>query len=270
MNEGTQLMRVDAVSIALLDVRSDHRHFNRWYDLDHLPEHVSKPDVVNGQRYVATGRTRRSAGVVAGPLTQGHPPYATIYSFGGPLDFRDEAAVAGWRDKDRAIVKAGRYWLPGTLAHNSSWRPAVNWTRPSHPLSADAVAYLPHRTLVLSIGRVTDRERASNWWNETQNDSILDLGGVLAVRQMDPADAEHADLMLHLVFSEHDAVTTMAALDELREVQRFTGRYPSHRGEYEALALLPYERIVPFQYDFVDELDLDAPDQTDEAPVPGD
>jgi hypothetical protein len=260
-------MRVDAITIALLDVRSDHRHFNRWYDLDHLPEHVSKADVVAGQRYVATGQTRRCPGVVAGAPTNGHPPYATIYSFGGPLDFRDEAALAGWRDKDRAIVRAGRYWLPGTLAHGSSWRPTATVTRRSIPISDDAVAYLPHRTVVMSIGRVTDREQASSWWAATQRDSILDLDGVLAVRQMEPADAAGADLVLHLVYSEHDAVTTMSALDELRDVQRLTGRYPAHRGEYEVVALLPYERIVPFQYDFVDDLEIDAASPSPAPPI---
>jgi hypothetical protein len=254
-------VRIDAITIALLDIHREHRRFNRWYDLDHLPEHVSKADVLSGQRYVATGPTRRAAGVLAGPLTAGHPAYATIYSFGGPLDFRDDEAIAGWREKDRTIVKAGRYWLPGSVPHTSSWRSVEAHARGSVPISADAVPHLAHRSVVLSIGRVTDHARATAWWDATQRDAILDLDGVLAVRRLAPADPERADLMLHMVLSERDPVTAIGALSELRAVQRLTGRFPAHGGEYEQVALLPYERIVPFQYDFVDELELPDRDQ---------
>jgi hypothetical protein len=249
-------MRIDGISLALLDIHREHRRFNRWYDLDHLPEHVSKADVIRGQRYVATGPTRRAEGVLAGPLTNGHPPYATIYSFGGPLDFRGDEALAGWRDKDHGIVRAGRYWLPGSVCHSSSWRPADARSRASMPLSAEAVPYLAHRSVILAIGRVADAERAVAWWDATQRDAILDLEGVLAVQRLTPADPAGEGLMLHLVLCESDPVTAIGRLAELRAVQGLTGRFPAHRGEYEPLALLPYERIVPFQYDFVDELDL--------------
>jgi hypothetical protein len=254
-------VRIDAISIALLDIHREHRRFNRWYDLDHLPEHVSKGDVVSGQRYVATGPTRRAAGVLAGPLTSGHPAYATIYSFGGPLDFRDDEALDGWRDKDRTIVKAGRYWLPGNVCHSSAWRTVEAHARGSLPISADAVPHLAHRSIVLSIGRVTDAARAAAWWEATQRDAILDLDGVLAIRRLAPADAEGADLMLHIILSERDPVSTVGALAELRAAQGLTGRFPAHGGEYEQVALLPYERIVPFQYDFVDQLELPDRDE---------
>ncbi|MDO8365128.1 MAG: hypothetical protein Q7V88_19720 [Actinomycetota bacterium] len=249
-------MKINAISVALLDVQRDHRHFNRWYDMDHMPEHVSKADVLCGNRYVATGPTRRAAGVLADPLTGGHPPYATIYSYGGPLDFRDEAALAGWTDKDRGIVRAGRYWQPGTVGHGSAWRHVQAQARRSLHVSEDAIAYLPHRTVVFSIGRVADREKAAAWWQATQADAILDLEGVVAVRTFAPADTADADLMLHLVLSDADPVTTIGRIDDMRTAQRLTGRFPAHRGEYEQVALLPYERIVPFQYDFIDDLDL--------------
>jgi hypothetical protein len=251
-------MRIDAVTVALLDMpHQDALAFNRWYDLDHLPEHVSKNDVVTGQRYVATRPTRRAPGVVAGDLTQSHPPYATVYSFGGPLDFLDDEAVAGWHDKDRTIVKAGRYWRGGSIAFSTSWRPAEAHTRTSIQIDGDAVLHLPHRSVIFSFGRVNDADKAASWWNATQNPDLLDVPGVLAIVRMEPAGRTDTDLMLHVLLCENPAVETMELIDQVRSAQRATGRFPAYGGVYTLEAFLPYDRIVPFEYDFVGELDTE-------------
>ena len=81
-------MQITGIKLALLDIPAELTdEYNRWYDLDHLPEHVSKGDVVAGRRYVADRELREAPGIKTDELTDGHPPYATIYSFGGPVDF---------------------------------------------------------------------------------------------------------------------------------------------------------------------------------------
>ena len=42
----------------------------------------------------------------------------------------------------------------------------------------------------------------------------------------------------------------MPRLEQARTAQQLTGRFPAHKGVYEQLALLPYQSIVPLNYDF--------------------
>ena len=47
-------MQLHGIMLALLDIPPElTEEYNRWYDLDHLPEHVSKADVAMARRYVA-------------------------------------------------------------------------------------------------------------------------------------------------------------------------------------------------------------------------
>ena len=63
--------------------REETQEYNRWYDLDHVPEHVSKPDVLMNKRYVAP-RDLQDLGGGGSDLTGGHPPYLSMYYLGGP------------------------------------------------------------------------------------------------------------------------------------------------------------------------------------------
>ena len=75
--------------LALLEMPASYtKDYNRWYDLDHLPEHVSKGDVLMGRRYVAPRDLRALPGVLPSEWVGGYPPYLTTYWFGGPLNSR--------------------------------------------------------------------------------------------------------------------------------------------------------------------------------------
>ncbi len=48
-------MELTGIWLSFLDVPAEYTaEFNRWYDLDHMPSHVARPDIVSGHRYVAT------------------------------------------------------------------------------------------------------------------------------------------------------------------------------------------------------------------------
>ncbi len=132
-------IEITGIALALLDILPEYtEEYNRWYDLDHLPEHISKGDVVTARRYAATESLREVAAVQPSEATGGHPPYATIYFFGGPLDFASSEARALWTAKDKTIVRAGRYWRKGTVVSHGYWPRRVpgplSWCRPRRSL----------------------------------------------------------------------------------------------------------------------------------------
>lgn len=235
--------------LALLDIPAAYtEEYNRWYDLDHLPEHVSKGDVLAGRRYVATRALRSAPGIVESDWSGGYPPYLTNYLFGGPLDFTSDEARQGWLTKDRGIVRAGRYWREGQGRHNSYWRLAGASARPSVLVSEAAIPWLAHRGVIVAAGRA--QGDAVAWWNDVHLVDLFAVPGMLAALRFEPVAEENADIVLHLLLCEDDPATVMEGIDRSMRYQRAVGRFPAHGGVYEPLAFLPYQRIIPLEYDF--------------------
>jgi hypothetical protein len=247
-------VEITGIAFALLRIAGEHtQEFNRWYDLDHMPEHVSKADVVAGRRYVAPAALREVDGVLPSDLLDGYPPYLTTYLFGGPLDFRSDEAKAGWRDMDRRIVKAGRFWQAGDVVHSSFWTLRSTHARPSIHVADPAVPHLAHRGLIAALGRAPSAERrqdAIDWWDRTHLDDLFAVPGIVGALRFDPVDAGSDDLLLHLILCEAPPAEVMAGVEQHRRYDRAVGRWPAHAGAYEPLAWLPFQRVVPLEYDF--------------------
>lgn len=245
-------MRVTGISLAMLDISPEYaEEFNRWYDLDHMPEHLTRTNVIFGRRYVATPQLQALPGIRSGEAPPGHPPYLTIHSFGGPVDFTSDQGRADLERTDRAIIKAGRYWRRGQSVYNSHWRFAAAQSRSSVHVSEAAIPHLPHVGIVVAIGQAASPERlaeASAWWDTTQAGDIHDIPGVLATVRYSAADPDKPGQLLHLLLCHHPVGEVMADLTRVRRVQESVGRYPAHGGVYETLALLPYQAIVPLEH----------------------
>jgi hypothetical protein len=246
-------MEVRGMLLALLDIAPEHTEdYNRWYDLDHLPEHISKADVVTGRRYVAP-RDLQALGGGGHEVTGGHPPYLTLYYL-GVEDFAGEEAQALWTTKDRGIVKAGRYWRPGGGTFVRRWTLGESFTRPPVLVSNEAIPYLAHRGVVVAFGRAPsadERDAAVEWWRETHLVDLLAIEGVLAAMRLDPPpDLGDQDLLIHVLLCEHDPAVVMPRVEQVLRYKSATARYPAYGGVYESLAMLPYRSIVPLEYDF--------------------
>ncbi len=241
--------------------------YNRWYDLDHLPEHVSKPDVLMGRRYVAPRELRTVPGAQPSEWVGGYPPYLTTYWFGGPLDFTSEEARAGWRHKDRGIVKAGRYWRLGRVSHSSGWRVADTITRPSVLVDKPAVPYLAHRGVIVAIGRAASPERlpdAVAWWDSVHLVDLFSQPGILGAVRLTPVDPGQAGVLLHLLLCEEHPAAVMANIEAARGYLEAVGRVPAHGGVYQSMAFLPYQWIVPLHYEFdIGDCDIGDSDKGD-------
>jgi hypothetical protein len=241
--------------------------YNRWYDLDHMAEHVAKDDILYGRRYVATTTLRQSPAIESGPLTNGHPPYATIYSFGGPLDFASEQATKGWTDLDRQITKAGRYWRQGSVALAGRFRLEAARARPSVLVQERAVPHLAHKGIIVAIGRVPSSEerskaagrpKAVDWWDRTRLVDLFAIPGLMAALRFSSVDGDRfssvdrdqGELMVHVLLCDAPPQQVMTSIAGAEPGWRALGRWPAHDGCYEQVAFLPYEVIAPLEYGF--------------------
>ena len=245
-------MEVKGILLALLDIsRELTEEYNRWYDLDHLPEHVSKADVLTARRYVAP-RDLQGLGGGGSDMTGGHPPYLTMYYLGVP-DFAGAEATALWTTKDRGIVKAGRFWRDGHVPFARKWRLGETFSRASVLVSDEAVPYLAHRGVVVALGRAPSADRrddALRWWRDAHLVDLFGVEGVLGAMRFDPVEAGEEDLLLHVLLLEDDPVVAMGRIEGALRYAGALGRYPAHGGAYESIAFLPYRAIVPLEYDF--------------------
>lgn len=247
-------MEITGIKLALLDIPAElTEEYNRWYDLDHLPEHVSKGDVVAGRRYVADRALRAAPGIRSDDLTGGHPPYATIYSFGGPVDFESEQAHGFWTAKDHGIIRSGRYWKEGTGRYTADWRLSDARARPGVLVSSEAVPHLAHRGILVALGRAStleQRQDAVEWWTGTHLVDLFTIDGVLAAMRFDPTGRTEPDQILHVILCDDAPGEVMERFEQSMRYQRAVGRFPAHKGVYEPIALLAYELILPLRYDF--------------------
>src|SRR6476469_747811 len=63
---------------------AEHRAYNEWHQLDHLPEQFPLPGVVYGQRWVSTPACRAARAVSGPSLDPIH--YVTCYLMSEPID----------------------------------------------------------------------------------------------------------------------------------------------------------------------------------------
>ena len=245
-------MEVDGILFALLDIpREQTEEYNRWYDLDHMPEHVSKADVLTAKRYVAP-RDLQELGGGGSTLTGGHPPYLTIYSLGGD-DFAGDEAWAGWTTKDRGHHQGG-----ALLAERCARvRPPHATGRGVHPgvgageRRGGPVPRAPRRRRrARSQPSAEQRDDAVRWWRETHLVDLLALEGVLAAMRFESIQDDESDLLLHVFLLEDDPAVVMERFAAALRYSTPLGRYPADGGVYESIAMLPYRLIAPLEYDF--------------------
>jgi hypothetical protein len=217
-----------------------------------MPEHVSKADVIAGRRYVADRALRNLPASHVSEVFGGHPPYLSIYWFGGPMDMMSEEARAGWRTKDQGITKQGRYWLRGRGTGGGMFRVSEPVARPNVLVAKEAIPHLNHRGVIVAYGKAPSEERraeAVSWWANTHLVDLFAVPGVLAAIRCDPIGRDQ-DHVLHLILCEDPPAEVMEAIAQALRYAGGIGRWPPYGGVYEPVAFLPYERIVPLEYDF--------------------
>ena len=129
-------VKVGFITLTEVTSEGDHRDYNAWHQLDHLPEQFSIPGVVCGQRWVLRPACAADALAVDDPLGTFH--YLTMYLMTEPLaQTLDEFAEVRERvaNSGASMSTAG----PGCPARGCSskrWRATFPRGTRRHPVAA--------------------------------------------------------------------------------------------------------------------------------------
>ncbi|HUI03052.1 MAG TPA: hypothetical protein VLZ77_05895 [Acidimicrobiales bacterium] len=226
----------------------EHRSYNEWHQLDHMPEQYPLPGVLFGQRWVSTPACRR-ARLVDGPLLA-PVHYVTLYLMGEPLVRTLEAfAALGQRLRDLGrFHEHRRSHLSGPFA----LRQAA--AAPRVLVSADAVAFRPTRGVYVVV-----RDRAApappggggRSHDEVERalaEALLGAPGVAGVLRFD-ADPALAGRRWH----PGSRTITLCYLDE--EPLSVAGALGAIVGDAAGEGMVfagPFEAITPWRWDWFD------------------
>jgi hypothetical protein len=159
-----------------------HRDYNRWHQLDHLPENRALAGIACGERWVHSPACGEVARPVAGPLDGVH--YAALYLFREPT----AASVAAWQDLAERSFQWGRRpdraWVERPLMGFFSVVAAAVAARLA--LSPEALPLLPARGVHITVSRPHEphgdgAEAAWRWHDRVGTPALLETPGVAGV-----------------------------------------------------------------------------------------
>jgi hypothetical protein len=135
----TNKVKVGFFSFTEITDRSEHRSYNEWHQLDHMPEQFPLPGMAFGQRWVSTPACRAQRAVDGALLAPIH--YVTLYLMTEPVDATLEQfhALGGELRRVGRFHEHRRAWLSGPFELSTIA------AAPRVLISAEAVPYRPNR-----------------------------------------------------------------------------------------------------------------------------
>ncbi len=156
-----------------------HRDYNRWHQLDHLPENRALPGIAFGERWAHTPDCAAASGPAAAELAGVH--YVALYLFREPA----AASIAAWQDLAERSFQWGRRpdraWVERPLMGFFSVVSAA--VAPRLALSAAALPLLPGRGVHVTVSRPREphadaTEAANRWHDRVGLPALLETSGV--------------------------------------------------------------------------------------------
>ncbi len=227
----------------------EHRSYNEWHQLDHMPEQFPIPGVAHGQRWVSSPRCRAARLASDGLLDPIH--YVTLYLMTEPVQRTlDEFTHLGGE-----LHAKGRWHHHRTSHLNGALMRLHAHASPRVRISAEAVPWRPTRGVFVDVQEVLDRPLLEPFlaWEEGHHRRVLELPGVAGVwtfarhaavtgRQPMPLDAR-----ITVAYLDDDPVAVTERLALLARDDRYPGERPV-RSRFAG----PFETITPWQWDWFD------------------
>jgi hypothetical protein len=229
---------VSGIIFASIDCDADAiEDWNRWYDLEHLPPNIALPGIMSGRRYVATPalhEVREPADRLEG-FADGRGVHVTVYTLhGAPAQVL--ADMTSTRD---VLEDAGRMFAPEKKIVRAGDAMTLSWCVADPALKADVID-MPHmqHTAIRAVMRRGGDDAARN----EVAAAAVGVDGVHVVLGHRSINDASLDLDLYLLEGDPAAVTRAA---------RTAARYGD---DTEVVLDAVFRVIVPFDYDFADEI----------------
>jgi hypothetical protein len=118
---------------------AEHRAYNEWHQLDHMPEQFPLQGIAYGQRWVSTPACRAARSASGPRLDAIH--YLTLYLMTEPVD----ETLREFRQLGRDLYETGRFHLHRHAHLSGPFALVDTAVAPRVLISAEAVPYRPHR-----------------------------------------------------------------------------------------------------------------------------
>lgn len=160
----------------------DHRAYNEWHQLDHLPEQYQLPGIVLGERWVSTPACKQARAFDSHPLDA--TQYLTLYLMSEPV----EETIDSFLDLGKALARAGRFYEHRRSLLSGAFSVIAARSSPRALVSDGVVPFRPNLGVFAVVERL--EERATGGWsssateerdNKTLVNRLLDQPGVAGV-----------------------------------------------------------------------------------------
>jgi hypothetical protein len=123
----------------------EHRSYNEWHQLDHMPEQYPIPGVVFGQRWVSTPACRRVRAYDDPTLAAVH--YVTLYLMSEPVD----ATLEEFRALGEQLRAEGRFHEHRRSRLSGPFAVTGLWAAPRVLVSAESIPFRPNRGVYVVV-----------------------------------------------------------------------------------------------------------------------
>ena len=138
-------VRVGFFSFTEVTDPGQHRSYNEWHQLDHMPEQYPLPGIAFGQRWVSTPACRAARAADEELLRPIH--YVTLYLMTEPV----EETLSEFMELGRRLSRLGRFHRHRRAHLSGPFQLAETYAAPRVLVSAEAVPYRPNRGVYVVV-----------------------------------------------------------------------------------------------------------------------
>jgi hypothetical protein len=224
-------VRIGFFSFTEVTEPGEHRSYNEWHQLDHMPEQFPLDGVAYGQRWVSTPACRATR-VVSTPLLD-PIHYMTLYLMTEPVD----RTLREFMQLGRDLHAVDRFHLQRKSHLSGPFSLGASAVAPRVLISAAAVPYRPNLGVYVEVEAIRDATAAAP---AAHLDALCAIEGVAGAWS----------------FADDDRRCTVAWLDAppLAVADRLAPIVERRRAETDDATMFagPFETITPWQWTWFD------------------
>jgi hypothetical protein len=213
---------------------AEHRSYNEWHMLDHMPEQYPIPGIAYGQRWVSTPAGAAARAVSEEPLDAVH--YLTCYVMTDPV----EETLREFYQHGRALGKVGRFHQHRRALLSGPFRIIGGVAAPRVLVRAESVPFRPHRGIYVVVEDASASDIAQHEAALMNAPGVTGCWTFLSGGESEAHPWKPGDQRITVAWLDEEPNTTAAALtpvERAREGVTFAG---------------PFETITPWQWTWFD------------------
>jgi hypothetical protein len=142
---GDNKVKLGFFSFTEITAAGDHRAYNEWHQLDHMPEQFPIAGIAYGQRWVCTPACALARSVALGDLARTH--YLTCHLMTEPLT----ETLTQFFDLADYLHQVGRFYEHRRSHLSGPLEVVATYVAPRVHISAEAVPYRPNRGVFVIV-----------------------------------------------------------------------------------------------------------------------